>query len=92
MLSQILAFVFSASVVYFSFRDLNACGPYTHWTIRFPILISFAAGSALLLVTLMGVILNWVTILVMAALCVKLASERRRETPFVNPVLKKSTR
>lgn len=89
-LNQILALLFSAVAVYFSFRDLNACGPFTCWYVRFPLLFMFASSAAVLLAVSMGVVLHWMTTLITAALAVKLASERRRDTPFMTPAMRQA--
>jgi hypothetical protein len=87
-LNQFLAFAFSVVAVYYSFRDLNACGPWTAWYVRYPLVFMFAASLVVLLAAVMGMILSWMTTIVMASLAVKLATERRRDNPFINSSLR----
>jgi hypothetical protein len=77
LLTQAASLVFAVVIVFYSFRGLNNCTRATLWKARVPIIVTFSGGCGVILHLLMGNVPHWSFAMMLFALSMRLANERR---------------
>lgn len=82
LLLQTISLVFAMLVVYYSFMVLNNCSNDTKWGNRLPLIITFTGACGVVLHILMGNVPHWSFTLILIAVALRMATDRRRPNPL----------
>lgn len=77
LMVQAASLVFALVIAYYSFHALNNCTRNTQWKVRIAVVITFAGACGVSLHILMGNVPHWSFAMMLAALALRLASDRR---------------